>query len=101
MAKSFTNYPNPFAAGRDNTTVTFFLDSPSRVTLQVFTLWGKPVKTLLNSAPFQPGLHQTVKWDGKNGDGDVVNNGVYYMVLEVNETGGQNIEQKRKVGVIR
>jgi hypothetical protein len=43
-----------------------------------------------------------VTWTGLNGDGDVVNNGVYYLVLDLVPTGGGSSQSiKRKVGVVR
>jgi uncharacterized repeat protein (TIGR01451 family) len=99
---AFTNYPNPFAAGRQNTRITFYLDDASRVTLKLYTLWGAPVKTLIDGEILQPGLHQDAVWSGKTGDGDVVNNGVYYLVLDVEPAGGGSPKSfKRKVGVVR
>jgi len=97
----FTNYPNPFAAGREETRITFYLDQPSRVSLDLYTLWGEHVGTLLSSRRFGAGLHQDVTWNGRTDDGDVVNNGVYYLVLEIAADGGGNRTLKRKVGVIR
>lgn len=98
---AFTNYPNPFAAGRQHTTVTYYLDQPSRVTLKLYTIWGAPVATLLEGESLNAGLHQDVLWDGRNGDGNTVNNGVYYLVLEVDPANGNHWVLKRKVGVIR
>jgi hypothetical protein len=99
---AFSNYPNPFAAGRQSTRVTFFLDAPSRVTLKLYTLWGAPVKTLIDGEKRPAGLHQDTEWTGYTGDGDVVNNGVYYLVLDVEPSGGGSTRTfKRKVGVVR
>ena len=98
---AYTNYPNPFAAGRENTAITYYLEQKSSVTLKLYTIWGKPVATLLDNKNREPGLHQDVTWDGRNGDGDVVNNGVYYLVLEIREENGSNTSIKRKVGVVR
>jgi uncharacterized repeat protein (TIGR01451 family) len=98
---AFTNYPNPFAAGRQSTRITFYLDETARVTLKLYTVWGAPVKTLINGEDRQPGLHQDVTWTGLNGDGDVVNNGVYYLVLDVEVPGRSAQSIKRKVGVVR
>ncbi|NIM20224.1 MAG: DUF11 domain-containing protein [Candidatus Latescibacteria bacterium] len=99
--EGFTNYPNPFAAGREETRITYYLDNQSYVTLELYTLWGAPVKTLLSNKLSNPGLHQDVVWDGRNDEGDVVNNGVYYLVLEIRAVGGQQSTLKRKVGVLR
>ncbi|UCG50789.1 MAG: hypothetical protein JSW58_11345 [Candidatus Latescibacterota bacterium] len=99
--QAFTNYPNPFAAGRGTTRITFYLDQPSTVRLTIYTVWGAPVRTLINNKRLQPGLHQDVIWDGQNGDGDVVNNGTYLMILETRGEDGSRATLKRKVGVVR
>ncbi|MCK4776593.1 MAG: hypothetical protein KAT30_17480, partial [Candidatus Krumholzibacteria bacterium] len=101
VESAFTNYPNPFAAGREGTTITYYLDQRSTVTLRLFTLWGAPVKTLLDGQTLDAGLHQNTVWDGRNGGGDTVNNGVYHLVLEINAVNGSHKTIRRKVGVIR
>jgi flagellar hook assembly protein FlgD len=98
---AYTNYPNPFAAGREHTTITYYLDRKSTVTLKLYTLWGAPVTTLVDNQTQDSGLHQNLTWDGRNGSGDVVANGVYYLVLDVREENGTNVTLKRKVGVVR
>ena len=98
---AFTNYPNPFAAGRENTRITYYLESSARVTLKIYTLWGEPVETLLDGESRTAGLHQDATWSGRNGDGDLVANGVYYLVLEIEPATGSGSTFKRKVGVVR
>ncbi len=99
--EAFTNYPNPFAAGREETRITFYLSQQSRVTMKLYTIWGKPVITLVSNKLFNPGLQQDVLWNGKNSDGEIVNNGVYYLVLEIKAVDGKQSTMKRKVGVVR
>jgi len=101
IEKSFTNYPNPFAAGRESTNITYYLAEPARVTLKLLTAWGAPVATLLERVRQTPGLQQSTHWDGLNDDGNAVNNGVYYLVLEVDGDSGDSYEIRRKVGVVR
>jgi hypothetical protein len=98
---AFTNYPNPFAAGRENTRITYSLETASTVTLELYTIWGTHVRTLVENKPLQPGLYQNVIWNGKNDEGDVVNNGVYFLVLEVRGNEGSYTTIRRKVGVLR
>jgi hypothetical protein len=97
----FTNYPNPFAAGREPTRITYFLEQPARVTIRVYTLWGADVATVLADAQRGAGLHQDVTWSGRNGDGEVVNNGVYYLSLEIQPQDGSEHRLTRKVAVVR
>ena len=97
----FTNYPNPFAAGREVTRITYFVDQPSTVSLDLYTIWGAHVATLFEDKSVQTGLHQDIAWDGRNGEGNVVNNGVYYLVLRVKGADGHVTTVKRKAGVVR
>jgi hypothetical protein len=101
MDRSFTNFPNPFAAGREPTRITYMLDQPSTVTMKLYTIWGDPVRTLVSTYVSQSGLHEDVEWDGRNGDGHVVSNGVYYLVLEILGRDGGKKVLKRKVAVLR
>jgi len=100
IKNSFSNYPNPFVAGRERTRITFYLPEDGRVTLRVFTLTGIGVKTIINNEFLTRGLYQDYYWDGKNGKGVDVLNGVYYLVLDVSTPGG-NHRFKRKVAVVR
>jgi hypothetical protein len=101
MAASFTNYPNPFAAGREATRITYFLQRPSTVTLKLYTVWGKPVCTLVDHEPMPAGLHQDARWTGANDDGDLVNHGVYFLVINIEGNDGSRESLRRKVGVVR
>jgi hypothetical protein len=85
LAKTYGNYPNPFHAGMENTTIEFYLNSASTVTLDLYDVMGSKVITLLKNQSIQPGL-QRVSWDGRNGFGSLVLNGVYYAQLDVNGT---------------
>jgi hypothetical protein len=101
LAESYSNFPNPFAAGRDRTTFAFFLREPASVTLRLWTTRGESVRTLLDASPLEGGLHQEIAWDGRNGNGEVVRNGVY--VAEILTVYGSGAEERvqRKVAVVR
>ena len=47
------------------------------------------------------GLHQTQVWDGRNGRGVIVLNGVYVAELEARFEDGTSERVFRKVGVVR
>ncbi|MCK4236220.1 MAG: hypothetical protein KAX38_03810, partial [Candidatus Krumholzibacteria bacterium] len=98
--EAFTNYPNPFVASSERTRITFYLPGDGAVTLKVFTINGRPVRTLLENDPRRTGLHQDVYWDGRNGRGDAVLNGVYFLMLKM-RSGAREYVLKRKVAVIR
>jgi hypothetical protein len=96
----FTNYPNPFAASIERTRITFFMSDAGAVSLRIYTVMGRLVKTLIDNESRSAGLHQDVYWDGRNGIGEPVLNGVYYLVLETRINGGE-LTYRRKVSVVR
>ncbi len=77
----FQNFPNPF---NPTTTIHFDVASGnmgvSRVSLVIYDLTGKEVKTLINE-PMQPGRY-SVKWDGTNNLGQEVAGGIYIYRLQ-------------------
>lgn len=86
-SKTFTrvhNFPNPFRAGREVTSISYYLESDSRVAVRIYTLDGKPVYSKTFSADDPEGRHglREITWDGRNGDGKLVLNGVYICRLE-------------------
>ncbi|MFN8177880.1 MAG: hypothetical protein U0167_08130 [bacterium] len=101
LAESWSNFPNPFAAGRERTALVFYLPRDGRVSLKVWTLRGEVVRSLLESAALPAGLHQETSWDGRNGRGDVVRNGVYLAEIAVAYADGTSETLRRKVAVVR
>ncbi|MEZ4651185.1 MAG: hypothetical protein R3E97_20825 [Candidatus Eisenbacteria bacterium] len=100
LRESYVNFPNPFAAGRESTAFVYYLPMDSEVTLRVWTLTGDEVVTLVERYSSDAGLHQEVTWDGRNGNGETVRNGVYLAELEV-QMMGRSERILRKVAVIR
>jgi hypothetical protein len=101
LEESWSNFPNPFAAGRDHTTFAFFLVQPAKVTLKLWTARGDAVRTLVEGLALPAGLHQDVAWDGRNGRGDTVLNGIYLAELSVDYEDGASARAVRKVAVVR
>ena len=60
-------------------TTTLTMGAAARIKLQVFDLQGRLVRTLLQEER-GPGRH-TVKWNGRDGRGQVVSAGVYLARL--------------------
>jgi hypothetical protein len=83
VASTYGNYPNPFHAGSQSTTVEFYLSSSFTVSLVVYDVTGNRVVTLADHQNLGPGL-QRIMWDGRNGMGLLVVNGIYYAQLDVN-----------------
>lgn len=101
LEASYVNYPNPFAAGREATTVAYYMPAPGRVTLRVMTARGEPVATLLDGVPRSAGQQLGDHWDGRNGRGGVVVNGVYVAELDIRFDDGQQRRLRRKLAVVR
>lgn len=70
------NYPNPF---NPETVFRYQLPFPTSVKLDIYSLMGQKIKTLVNGE-LSTGFHH-VKWDGKNDAGNPVASGVYVYQL--------------------
>jgi len=66
------NFPNPF---NPSTEISFQLPRASRVTIEVYDLLGRRVLTLIDK--LQPAGRHTVRWNGTNESGALVQSGVY------------------------
>jgi len=99
LASTFSNYPNPFAAGRQSTHVAFYLPADAKVTVDVCTLTGERVIRLLDGAARPAGMNDGLVWDGRNGHGEVVRNGTYVLCIDVQGPGGGKL--RRKLAVVR
>jgi hypothetical protein len=71
------NYPNPFG---QETTVAYTLGEAQEVTLEVYDVLGRRVRTLVAGKKQRAGLHR-VRWDGENRYGAPVGSGVYFLRL--------------------
>lgn len=71
------NYPNPF---NPETKITFALPSASEVTLTIYNVLGREVRTLVAST-LEAGQH-TVTWDSRDNAGAVTASGVYFYRLD-------------------
>jgi hypothetical protein len=76
------NYPNPFNPDNETTTLRYSLEKSAQVTIKIFDSGGNLVKTLLDNDRQTAGMEQAIPWDGKNGDGTIVANGVYFFTIE-------------------
>jgi hypothetical protein len=68
--------PNPFAA---STEIPFSLPSPSHVSVRVYDVTGRLVKTLLDAT--EPAGAGRVTWDGRDASGRSAPTGVYFVKL--------------------
>jgi len=72
------NHPNPF---NPSTSISFELNSSSKIRLSIYTLSGREVINLLDSQPYSAGFH-TLSFDASE-----LSSGVYfYRLISENET---------------
>jgi len=78
------NYPNPF---HSTTRIIYTLNqSGADVRIDIYTIGGRLIRTI-HDAPGDLNYNE-VEWDGVDGDGDLVANGLYLYVVEAREDGG-------------
>ncbi|MCP4573705.1 MAG: DUF11 domain-containing protein [bacterium] len=70
--------PNPF---NPQTTISFEILDRQMVTLRVFDVSGRLVKSLITHEERHPGFHESV-WNGRNESGRQVASGTYFYRLE-------------------
>lgn len=89
----YPNYPNPF---NPETTISYDVPATgnSIVTLKVFDLMGRQIKTLVHE-PHAAGFYQ-VRWDARDNAGNSVSSGVYFYRLEA-----QKFSTTKKMLLIR
>jgi hypothetical protein len=85
------NFPNPF---NPSTTIEFSLPTTGPVSLIVYDVLGRRVRTLV--AGQQPAGTHRIVWDATNDRGGRIASGVYFYILKTPQG-----EQRRKMVVLR
>lgn len=101
FGESFKNYPNPFNPMVEETEFIYNLPTDSDVDIYIFTVTGERVRHLHYAAGSEGGQAEQLSrayWDGRNGNGEVVLNGVYIAYIEVAEG---NLQAKLKMAVVK
>jgi hypothetical protein len=75
------NTPNPFNPKLESTKFCFEISQDALVSIDIYTLDLKKVKTILNTY-LTTGYYQSHEWDGRDEFGTVVPNGVYLFVIK-------------------
>jgi flagellar hook assembly protein FlgD len=87
------NFPNPF---NPSTTITFSLEYDSHVTVDVYNIQGRKIRTLYNR--FETSGSHSVLWDGNNSVGAPVSSGIYYFKIDaVDQNDKRNTVMKRMI----
>jgi len=74
------NYPNPFNPICE---VAYTLPTNCHVRLTIYNILGQKVRVLVDE--YQSAGHKSVKWDGKDAQGQELASGVYFYRLEAGE----------------
>ncbi len=90
-AQLFQNSPNPF---NPTTTIKFYIPNTSDITIKIYDILGREVKTLINQQTTS-GYH-IVYWNGEDSGGKAVSSGVYLYRL----TAG-NYSETRKMNLLK
>lgn len=78
--------PNPFSPATEVTRIFYVMTKASaKVTIKVFDFGMNPVRTVIQNAVRNGATEQFTMWDGKNNDGYVVANGVYFYRVEIDD----------------
>lgn len=89
FADSFRPENNPFNPNVAENRYSYTLASDAEVELTIYTLTGELVRNQLFAAGSTGGVAgpQMISWDGRNGSGAIVRDGVYLLVLTNNDSG--------------
>lgn len=74
---TLTTYPNPFSGA---TTITFSLSNSENVSLLIFDVQGRLIRTLADE-PVSEGEH-TISWNATDTNGNEVADGIYFLRIE-------------------
>ncbi len=73
----FQNYPNPF---NSETIIRYALENQSKTTVEVYDVFGQKIAILVDCS--QPRGKYSIKWNGKNDQGQTVATGMYFVRLQ-------------------
>ncbi len=98
--KNVLNYPNPFS-----TKTKFFFEhnqacTPLKVSLQIYTISGKQVKTIQQNVQCEGFKTEGIDWDGKDEFGDKLARGVYVYRLSITTPDNKKAEKIEKLVIL-
>jgi FlgD Ig-like domain len=102
LAGRVVAYPNPFGYNRGQTEIQYFLPKSCDMTLSIYDPFGNLVKT----QKIQPGQEgaklgiNKIYWDGKNGKGKDVANGIYVFKAWGTDFTGRVFDKELRIAVI-
>jgi hypothetical protein len=92
--------PNPFSPDgdgfEDQTGISFDIPFKSELTLKIYDVRGRLVRTLMDKVPQVSG---EIFWDGKDNNGNIVKAGIYILYLKT--SGSSNLSKKTTIAVAK
>ncbi|MBI5699780.1 hypothetical protein HZC35_05745 [Candidatus Saganbacteria bacterium] len=100
-----TNYPNPFNPNRERTAIRYRLGRDAdEVKIRIYDITGALVNELEGSTQGESvniwGKYNDIYWDGCNGRGDKVLNGIYPFEV-VARQGDRSVSGRGKIAVLK
>ena len=95
------NYPNPFTT---NTQFSFEHNRPGDmldIRIDIYTVSGKLVKTLISSNVYDSRRVNDISWDGLDEFGDKIGKGVYIYKVSVKDSQGDKAYKYQKLVLLR
>ena len=74
------NFPNPF---NPETSISYQLSAPGKVTVKIYNTMGQMVRTLVNAN--KPAGNYKVTWNGKDNNGFAVSSGIYFYQMRAKD----------------
>jgi len=87
-------YPNPFNPMKQRTNIVYYSNNQGTTTIKILTITGRLVRTISDATSI--GSNEAL-WDGKNGRGQIVLNGVYVAVIMTPDGSKQTV----KIAVVK
>lgn len=93
-------FPNPFSPDGDGfddeLNIEYQIPLGSNLTLKIYDVKGRLIRTLLND---QPAVSGKTVWDGKNDEGKIVRTGIYVLFVQI--TGEHKESKKAAISVVK
>ena len=83
-------FPNPFSPKRQNqdfswSRIQYALTNDAKVTVSIYDYSGKMIRELVSEEFRFGGRDYQELWDGRDGNNDIVPNGVYFYIIRTNK----------------
>jgi len=88
-----SSFPNPF---NSTTTIQLTIQEQKEISIQIYDILGRLIKTVLNNSFIEPGQHRYY-WDGKNDAGSTVSTGIYFGKIFINQNNSSEVKSLKMI----